>query len=653
MEDNLNPIPEPQPAAKPEPVLMARGREFVFGGVMGLLSVLLCNFLFYGGAHLAFGILLAGTILCSWIYLKKAGHSIGRYEKTLLLLSIAICLGFGRSDDNLVKFYMMLMLSAAVNLALCIGAGQNRRNPQGAMSLLDAPRALLRLGMGNLGRSAAGLSAGIRQGGAAARRVSAVGTGLLISVPLVAVMLSLLISADAAFEGLMKLLPELKPQEYFVSGIWGILLAWVLYSRGVSLAKCDRPAAARSGGKGANTLTVNTVLLMVCLVYLVYLLSQLAYVSGGLSGILPEGFTLAEYARRGFFEMSALCTGNLGILCVSLWLIRREKLPGLTRIAGTFLAVITVFLIFTASAKMFLYIGSYGLTWSRVTTEVFMLWLAITTVLVAIRLFLPRFGYMKAVVLSAMVLGTLVVWVDVNTLVANYNVKAYREGRLETVDVRHLKDLGSAAIPRLLELAEDSDPEVAEQAREILERDNYWSVDDFRGWNYTRAKADRLLTQYHARRDEIIRGEILELLGLDIARGRVLRGWDDQPVWREGSRMLRICFEDEAAEAFARQTESAGWENMPAGAGLQTVMSRELELFRPFRDSYITNKNNEGFWYFRNYHPDAVDPADPEELLTRGEYHFLTAYYNSKTGKLYLFQVEKPAAEAAAPDREG
>ena len=73
MEENLNPVPEAEPAPK----FMARGREFAFGGVILLLSILMCNFVFYGGFHLAFGIIAAGAILCSWLYLKKAGHRFG------------------------------------------------------------------------------------------------------------------------------------------------------------------------------------------------------------------------------------------------------------------------------------------------------------------------------------------------------------------------------------------------------------------------------------------------------------------------------------------------------------------------------------------------------------------------------------------------
>jgi hypothetical protein len=240
---------------------------------------------------------------------------------------------------------------------------------------------------------------------------------------------------------------------------------------------------------------------MVCLVYVVYLLSQLAYFAGGLSGILPEGYTLSEYARRGFFEMAWLCVINLSILCFALWQIRQEKLPRLTKIAGTFLGAITVFLVITASAKMLLYIGSYGLTRLRVLTQVIMLWLALTTILVTLRLFKPNFGYMKAVVLTAMILGTLVFWVDVNTVVASYNVKAYQSGKLETMDVGYLNTLGSASTPWLIELTQDDDPEVAKTAQDILEIRstswNYIGLEDFRGWNYSLAHSrDLLIAEY-------------------------------------------------------------------------------------------------------------------------------------------------------------
>ena len=642
MEENLNPIPEPVPeTSTPEPKFLARGKEFAFGGVMLVLGVLMCNFVIYGGVHLAFGVIAALAILCSWVYVKKSGGKFGWYENALLILSLIICGGFGRSDDGAVKFYMLLFLFVAVNLALCTAAGQNRRSPHGAMSLLDAPRAFYRLGIGNAPAAGKGMVEGFKRGGAATRRVGAVGTGLLISVPILAAMIVLLMDADAAFEGLMDLLPEFRLEEYIMSVVWGFLLAMVLYSRGVSLAKADKPAAAVSTRKGLNALTVNTVLAMVCLMYTVYLFSQLAYISGGLSGILPEEFTMAEYARRGFFEMSTLCTINLGLLCGCIWLIRAESLPRLTKIAGSFIGLITLFLVVTASAKMFLYIGSYGLTWSRVTTEVFMLWLAVTTVLVTIRLFLPKFGYMKAVVLTAMVLGSLVFWVDVDSLVASYNVRAYQSGKLETVDVSHLGNLGSAGVPWLIQLTEDADPEVAEKAREVLDRATDWGyyeeIEDFRHWNLTAARGARAMADYRAEEDANLRAHLLEQLGFELTTGTVTidRGHAFEP--EEGRRFLRFDFTKEEAETLETQLAEAGWEELPMDALVRLALTEDKGLFNEFRSYYTIPNNTKGLWYFRDLHPDG---DGPENLYKREGYRFVLAWYDAQTRRLYYLEVD-------------
>ena len=151
----------------------------------------------------------------------------------------------------------------------------------------------------------------------------------------------------------------------------------------------------------------------------------------------------------------------------------------------------TLFLITAASAKMLLYIGSYGLTRLRVLTQVIMVWLAITTVLVCVWLVKPGFAYMKAVVLTALVIGAAVLWVDVDTQVARYNVRAYQAGQLQTVDVPHLRSLGYGAIPYLEELTHSSDPAVANSAAQGLRR--YGEISDFRDWNWAEAQARKIL----------------------------------------------------------------------------------------------------------------------------------------------------------------
>ena len=106
---------------------------------------------------------------------------------------------------------------------------------------------------------------------------------------------------------------------------------------------------------------------------------------------------------------------------------------------------------------------------------------------------------MKAVVITAMVLGALVFWADVDTVVAKYNVESYRSGTLETVDVVHLHYLGPGAVPYLRALTEDENPKIAAQAEEYLGRYAdylYIPPQDWRGWNRAYEDAREILEEY-------------------------------------------------------------------------------------------------------------------------------------------------------------
>ena len=126
-----------------------------------------------------------------------------------------------------------------------------------------------------------------------------------------------------------------------------------------------------------------------------------------------------------------------------------------------------------------------------------MLWLALTTVFVSIWLFRPKLHYMKPVLLAGLLLCAGLRWADVDAQIARYNVRAYQDGRLESVDVSHLSRLNAGAVPYLAELATDEDPEIAEKARDILESFRLPDY-DLRGWNYTWAQAREILEQYEA-----------------------------------------------------------------------------------------------------------------------------------------------------------
>lgn len=471
---------------QPEITYPAQRKEIRFGIAILISSMLLANCFIFGGPNLGFAIAVVIGLTISVGYLRACGHKLRGYPAALLALCVVIAAGFARSDDGFVKFVMICFLLVAVNLSLALLAGQNRRNPAGVASLLDAPGVLFGLGFGKLPEALRGLRAAAKNGGTAGKKTGAVLLGAVIAVPILAVMILLLISADAAFAGLMEKLPDFDFSELIVTVLLGMGLAAVLYTRGVALLNAQRLSVQPSQRKGLHPLTVNTVLIAVCFVYLVYLFSQLAYFVGGFSGILPEGFTMAQYARRGFFEMGWLCAINLGLIALAVGLVAKEtKTPLLTRILCLFIGIVTLFFVVTASAKMAMYIGAYGLTRLRVLTEVIMVFLGLATATVCVWLFVPKLPYMKIVVLLALILGAAVLWADVDTIVAAYNVSAYQCGKLETVDVQYLTSLSAGAVPYIAELAEHGNA-TAQHFMEENGSHSYWCslYDDLRSWNW-------------------------------------------------------------------------------------------------------------------------------------------------------------------------
>lgn len=483
----------PPPAPQPLPRYPVGKRELVTGLFLLIFGLLMTNSILYGGFNLGFSVSGIGILVTVCLYLYACEKRMNGYVTGLFSLSLAILAGFSRSDDGFVKFVMICFLFVGICLFVVLTAGQNRRDPKGFSSLADAFRGFFMLGFGGFGSSFRGLGHCLKNSSSAGKKSLSVLLGLAFAVPLLLILIPLLMRADAAFEGIIDKLPDIRLDEILSTLILGGIMSCLLFSWAVSHIYAPAKESKKASGKGLSSLTVNTVLIAVALVYCVYLVSQLAYFSGGFLGLLPEGYSTAEYARRGFFEMAWLCAINLTVMVLAAGLVK--KAPGAplsTRLLCLAVGLVTLFLVVTASAKMGFYIRSYGLTRLRVLTEVIMVFLGLTTAIISVWLFAPKLAYMKAILLTGLAIGALVIWADVDTVVARYNVGAYRNGQLESVDAYYLSDLGDGAVPYLAQLMEDSDPALARLSAALLDTGRV-SDTDIRGWNW----CDHVAQEYY------------------------------------------------------------------------------------------------------------------------------------------------------------
>ena len=139
--------------------------------------------------------------------------------------------------------------------------------------------------------------------------------GILISVPFLFIILNLLIEADTQFERLISTLPHLISfrADYVIRLVIILIYTFGFFGFMQVLLQKKDPIGPKKGDirpivmDGIITLTV---LLLFNLVYILFIAVQFKYF---FSGTLEDGFTYAEYARRGFFELLFVTLINLSI----------------------------------------------------------------------------------------------------------------------------------------------------------------------------------------------------------------------------------------------------------------------------------------------------------------------------------------------------
>jgi len=127
------------------------------------------------------------------------------------------------------------------------------------------------------------------------------------------------------------------------------------------------------------------VLGSVILVYALFCIIQFTYLFAGVG--LPAGMTYSEYAREGFAQTVIVCAINLLIFGIFLRFGKQHRLS-MAMLCG--LLVTTGIMLFSGAVRLNLYVGAYGMTWLRLLSAWFIIYLAVVIILCVIRLLLKR-----------------------------------------------------------------------------------------------------------------------------------------------------------------------------------------------------------------------------------------------------------------------
>ncbi len=309
--------------------------------------------------------------------------------------------------------------------------------------------------------------------------------GLVASIPVLCVIIPLLMSSDLAFSGLIKLIGRTFGttllKTIFALAMFVFLLSYALVCK-FKLKKDMKVNVKGESMRRVPSVPTITFLVIISIAYIVYMFSQLAYFFSAFKGILPEGmhFTLAEYARRGFFETEAIAVINLLIILLTLAFTKRkkqEKIDGAVKGFLTFIDIFSILFIITAISKMIMYVKNYDLTVSRLEVFAFMLITIVFLLAFITKIFNLKVKSIKvAFALSSLFLTVVCLMGIVNT-VARYNTNAFLSGQRESIDVSYLSDLGVEAVPSLAKLRASDDKRTSDRAfyhlNKILVTENY------------------------------------------------------------------------------------------------------------------------------------------------------------------------------------
>ncbi len=424
----------------------------IFGAVFGIC----------GGFALGYCLSTVFMVVLFVAYFAK-GKKLRVWPVLCGLLSLANSAVFVCTSNGSVRFFGVII---SFLLALICFEGLVSGGTKGNRQTLGVFYSALST-MGNIGVSVRSL---FSNENGEKKTLSKVLVGVLCAVPVLLIVVPLLLSSDEAFNGMMNKLFE-NTGETFFKVLLGLLLSLFVIAYGFSV-KADSVGKIKPGkAKGVENVYLISFLSAISLCYVLYLFSQLAYFFSAFRGFLPDGeITYAQYARKGFFEMCAIAMINLGLVFLTMMIAKKENgkvCPGI-RAAATFIAVFTLLIIATAISKMVLYIDAYGMTVLRLTTSAFMVFLAILFVSVILRIYITKINIVKTGLIAAgcivLVLGTA----NVNRVCAAYNYESYKSGKLSTIDIHAMYNLGYEGIPYIVELASDENEKTAATAKRYL-----------------------------------------------------------------------------------------------------------------------------------------------------------------------------------------
>jgi hypothetical protein len=283
--------------------------------------------------------------------------------------------------------------------------------------------------------------------------------GLLLALPIVLVLAALLASADPIFnqnfEAILKLFKIEKLGEYLFRAFYILILGYFLagtYLHAYTSSNDDHLIGLEKPWLPPFLGWIESIIILlgIDLLFAFFVGIQFKYFFGGQTNIHIDGFTFAEYARKGFSELVIVAVISLLVMQILNSIGKRQtgkQSTIFTTLSVGLVALVCVILV-SAFQRLQLYEGAYGFSRLRTYTHVFMIWIGVLLAAIVVLEILKKSRmFALAVVLAAFGFGITLNIMNVDGFIARQNIARAVSG--SDLDVAYLVSLSNDAIPEL------------------------------------------------------------------------------------------------------------------------------------------------------------------------------------------------------------
>jgi len=472
-------------------ILISLGLAFIF------------NFLFFA-KEIGISILIFNTILLGAVFLFGLYQRLSFKKVWWLILSILFFALMPGIRAN--EFLTFLNICATLGLLMLL-AHELAGAPTFLMKLRDYLILILLVPLKMLSRALSAISlvgqirSNVKHHDAWLRIVK----GIVMAVPILIIFSILFSQADLAFSRFINSFVTVTISKHTVQYLVLLFFAFVASLSFVSYiflpknteeaTSHEKPPTALDSGRGTE---VMVFLGLISALFLVFIGFQITYLFGGETNIVNAGFTYAEYARRGFWELLTVGILSLLILLASEKYTRVESKDKRFLIPALIMITEVIIVIASAFKRLSLYIDAYSLTELRFYATGFIILLLVLFILLAVKLIKAKrehfftFGTLLSVIAFLVIVNIM----NPDAFIARSNLEQY--GQTGKIDTLYVGKLSADATLEKIKLYDKIEGEDKKTLRELFQNQKDRLQKNSINWqsaNISKARALKLLNE--------------------------------------------------------------------------------------------------------------------------------------------------------------